>query len=84
MYQLDGRDLLFEWLARQSDSDRRLAMLDWLAGLASDPLERAQRVPGVLAPVYMTVAPVRPPVVVTFLLAEQFRTVKLIRISDLP
>lgn len=84
MYQLDGRDLLFEWLARQGDSNRRLAMLDWLAGLASDPLDHAQRVPGVLAPVYTAVAPVRPPVVVVFLLAEQFRTVKLIRIRDLP
>jgi hypothetical protein len=84
LYQIDGRDLLFDWLARQTDADRRLAMLDWLAGLASDPLGQAQRVPGVLAPVYMAVAPLRPPAVVTFLLAEQFRTLKLIRIRSLP
>jgi hypothetical protein len=78
VYQIAGRDLLFDWLERQTDSERRLQMLEWLAEFAADPLDRAQRVPGVLAPVYIAVAPLRPPVVVRFLLAEQFRTVRLL------
>ncbi len=84
MYQIDGRDVLYDWLSRQTDTERRLSMLEWLADLASNPLDRAHRVPGVLAPVYIAVVPTQPPAVVTFLLAEQFQTVKLIKIGKFP
>ena len=51
---------------------------------SAETLAGALRVPGVLAPVYITVvATTRPPVVITFLLADQFRTLRLIRIKDL-
>ncbi|MDP9389245.1 MAG: hypothetical protein M3Q48_15350 [Actinomycetota bacterium] len=84
MYQIDGREVLFEWLRRQGDPERRMAMLDWIVTFASNPLAGAQRVPGVRAPVFIAVVPLNPPVVVTFLHAEQFRTVRLIKITPLP
>ncbi|MGH9152897.1 MAG: hypothetical protein ACRD03_10975 [Acidimicrobiales bacterium] len=74
----------FEWLHRQGDPERRLALLDWLVTFAADPLVGAQRVPGILAPVFIAVVPLRPPVVVRFLCADQFRTVRIISIKALP
>ncbi len=59
-------------------------MLDWLAEFAQDPLKDAHRVPGIKAPVYLAVVPLRPPVVVKFLHANQFRTVRLIAFGPLP
>jgi hypothetical protein len=60
-------------------------MLDWLVGFAEDPLATAQRVPEILAPVYISVVPL-PGVsaVVRFLLAEQFHTVVIKKILPLP
>ncbi|MBV8160224.1 MAG: hypothetical protein JO265_04810 [Acidimicrobiia bacterium] len=81
MYQIDGRGLLFDWLAAEPDPDRRRLLLDALQALAENPLADAERVPGVRAPVYVTVLPLTPPVALTFLLAEQFRTIRLIRIG---
>ncbi len=81
MFQIDGRGVLFEWLARETDSQRRLSMLDWLVEFAKDPLEGAERVPSIAAPVFVTLVPLRPPVVVTFLYAFHFRTVKLLKIE---
>lgn len=76
--------MLFDWLAREGDTDRRLALLEWLTVLADDPLRHARRVPAIRAPVYIVFAPLRPtPVVVRFLLAEQYHTVKLIDIRPL-
>ena len=85
MYQIDGRDVVFAWLSREPNMEQRAAMLDRLAELAIDPLKAAQRVPGVLAPVYVAVLPLAAaPVVVRFLLAEQFQTVKILGIGPLP
>lgn len=84
MFQIDGRDVLFDWLSRESDSERRLTMLEWLAGWVADPLRSAHRVPGVRAPVYMVLVPLRPPVVIKFLYAEQFHALKLIEMGLLP
>ncbi len=84
MYQLDGRDLIFGWLERETDTRRRQAMLDWLARFAERPRTDAQRVPGLRAPVYVTVVPLDPPVVVRFLIAEEFRTIRLIELLPLP
>lgn len=84
MYQLEGRDLIFEWLEHETDSELRQGMLDWLALLADDPDSiEASRVPGVRAPVFLAVTPVRN-VTVTFLRADQFRVLKIIRFDTLP
>lgn len=83
MYQLDGREVIFGWLAAETDPAEREAMLDWLAAFCLDPLADATRVPGVRAPVYVVVTPVRGQVL-RFLLAEQFQTIKLIEFVPLP
>ncbi len=57
-------------------------MLDWLAEFADDPTASAMRVPGVAAPIYLVVTPVRR-TTLKFLLAEQFRAVKLIGFDSL-
>lgn len=58
-------------------------MLDWLAGLAQDPLAHGHRVPGVPAPLYLGIVPMRPPETVTFLHAEEYHVVKIIKIEPL-
>jgi len=83
VYQIDGRDLIFEWLAQETDQSQRQRMLDWLTIFADDPLANAHRVPGVRAPVYLVVTPIRR-VTLTFLHAEQFHTVKLLEWGTLP
>lgn len=57
MYQIEGREVLFDWLAWETDSDCRQAMLDWLVEFVEDPLADAQRVPGIRAPIYLVVTP---------------------------
>lgn len=84
MYQIDGRDVLFDWLSKQQDMDRRMLMLEWFVEFARDPVAKAYRLPGVKAPVYLAIVPTRPRSAVKFLLAEQFRTVKIISIDPLP
>jgi hypothetical protein len=56
MYQIVGKDVVYAWLEREPNADFRQAFLEWLANLAIDPInERASRVPGVLAPVYVQI-----------------------------
>lgn len=83
MYQIDGRDELFNWLERETDARRRQVMLDWLVEFAEDPTAGAQRIPGTRAPIFLVLPPVDG-VTLTFLLAEQFNTVKLLRFGTLP
>lgn len=83
-FQIEGREVIFGWLERTSDSNDRLIILDWLAALAHDPLDEAFRLPGVQAPIYLAVVPLRDPVTVKFLYAEQFRTLKVISVDPLP
>lgn len=83
MYQLDGRDILFDWLSKETDIALREAMLDWLSAFCRDPLEKAARVPAIRAPVYVVATPVRR-VALRFLLAEQFHTIKMIEFVELP
>lgn len=82
MYQIEGREVLFDWLRREQDANRRLMFLEWLIDVASDPWRVAHRIPAIAAPVCLRIAPVKPPAVVKLLIADQFRTVKLIDISD--
>lgn len=85
MFQIVGRDVLFDWLSREGDADRRLAMLEWLSTFTENPLDTAHRVPGVKAPVFIVVVPLRPrPVLIRFLYADQYHCVKLIDIGRLP
>ncbi len=84
MFQIAGREVLFEWMSKEGDRERRLAMLEWLAVFADHPLAGADRVPGVRAPVFIVIVPLRPtPALVRFLYAEQFRTVKIIDIRPM-
>jgi len=80
LYQLVGRDLLFDWLAQEPNPQRRQAVLDRLAALARRPTADAQRLPGVRAPVYIAVVATEPLVIIEFLVAEEFRTVRLLDI----
>ncbi len=85
VFQIVGRDVLFGWLGKESDPQRRLAMLEWLATFAEDPLATAHRVPGVRAPVFIVVVPLNPsPVLIRFLYADQYHCVKLIHFGPLP
>jgi hypothetical protein len=87
MYHIDGRAVLFDWLASESDPEHRTLMLEWLAGLVQEEDPGANpdvyRVPGITAPVYIAVTPVRN-VIVKFLLARRFFTIKLIEFDTLP
>ena len=83
MYQIDGRDQLFDWLSRETDQAKRQLMLDWLVGFASDPLDSAQRLPGVRAPIYIAKTFV-PRVLVVFLHAEMFKTVRILEFRRMP
>ena len=60
-------------------------MLEWLAEFATNPLDGAQRVPGILAPVYIRIIPLPGvPAVIRFLVADQFHTVVVKKIAPLP
>jgi hypothetical protein len=50
MFQIEGRDLLFAWLAKETDPERRLRMLEWMAAFSKDPLAGAERVSNIAAP----------------------------------
>lgn len=43
MFQIEGRDLLFAWLAKETDPERRVRMLEWMAEFSKDPLAGAER-----------------------------------------
>lgn len=83
MYRIDNEGLLLDWLAHESDPGERQRMLDWMATLADDPLAHAHRVPGIRAPVYLVVTPVRR-VTLTFLCAREYNVIKLIEWGSLP
>jgi len=57
VFQISRWDVMLDWLARESDSNRRELMLEWLTGWVYDPLHQAFRVPGIQAPVYLVVVP---------------------------
>jgi hypothetical protein len=84
MYQIDGRDVLFDWLSREPDPEQRLLMLEWVAGLASAPYSGSRRVPGIDAPVYIALVATRQITVARFLVAEQYKTIRLINFRPLP
>ena len=71
------------WLAREPDGARRQLMLDWFVELSANPKKVGQRLPQVRAPVYLAVTPVRP-VTLTYLVADEYRTIRLIRFGRLP
>ena len=83
MYQLANEQVLHEWLAHESDLNARLAMLDWLAIFAEDPVAHAIRVPGLRKPIYLVVTPVRN-VTLKFMLFEMLHGVHLIEFGELP
>lgn len=82
-YQLDGKSVIFEWLAHEPDMQRRLAVLDWLVEVSEHPFEAGQRLPGVRAPVLIGKVSTKPPVMVRYLIADQFHTVRIIKIAPL-
>jgi hypothetical protein len=85
VYQISGNDEIFRWIERETDSNRSLCMLEWLVEFAENPLESAQRVPGILAPVYVAIVPLPGnPAVIRFLLADQFNTILVKKIAALP
>jgi hypothetical protein len=83
LYRIENEDVLYRWLARHGDRDQRLAMLDWMVEVANDPKAAGTRLPGVRAPVYLAFTPVRPFTLV-YLVADEYRTVRLIKFGSMP
>jgi hypothetical protein len=86
VYQIEGKDVIFAWLEHEPNSDCAYLFLTWLANLAEDPLGGyPQRVPGVLGPVFIEVVPLGAKhIIVRFLVADQFHTVRILGIGPLP
>lgn len=82
-YQIENEEILFRWLAREPDGSRRLTMIDWFVELSENPKGVGQRLPQVKAPVYLARTPVWG-VTLTYLVADQYRTIRLIRFGQLP
>ena len=79
-YQLSGDQVLFDWLASEKSPEVRGVVLAWIAELADDPKAfEAPRVPGSRADVRATLIP-GTGVAATFLIAQEFRTVRLIEL----
>lgn len=78
-YQLTNEQVLYDWLGGETDSWAREQMLDWVTDLANDPwdIPDATHVPNTRAPVYQAMTFV-PNVVCVYLIADQFRAIKLI------
>lgn len=83
LFQIEGRDVLFDWLEHETDVAKKDVMLAFLADLAEDPLKNAYRVPGISAPVFLVVTPVNN-LTLKFLYAQQFKVLKLIEFEPLP
>lgn len=83
-YQLVDRSFVFEWLTSISDSEQQMCLLDWLVEFSADPLDNAQRLPGIKAPAYLVEVPLRPPVMLRFLLDPVNNALKLINRKPLP
>jgi len=90
VYQIAGKDLIFSWLEHEPNLECRELFLEWLADLARDPInDRATRLPGILAPVYVQIVPLgrRPGskyAVVRYLVSDQFNAVRVLAIGPLP
>jgi hypothetical protein len=90
VYQIAGKDVIFTWLEHEPNLECRESFLEWLAGLATDPItDRAIRLPGVLAPVYVEIVPLgrrrgAKHAVVRFLVSDQFHAVRILAIAPLP
>lgn len=82
MYQVEGDEVLRDWLASEADPGNREQMLAFIARLAEEPRSVGHRIPGERAPIYLAMTPVGR-TVVRFLLAEQFHVVRLIAFDDL-
>jgi hypothetical protein len=84
-YQFVDWQVVANWLSQQTDTNRELLMLEWLAGLAVDPIgQGAQRLPGYRALVYFAEVPLNPPIVVRFLVDHVNRAIRFINIRALP
>ncbi|MDQ3641378.1 MAG: hypothetical protein M3450_07925 [Actinomycetota bacterium] len=79
-FQLSGDEQVFAWLVAESNLERRERLLAWLPQLAADP--HGQATAPVRPNVFVALVPDLD-VVVTYLVAEQFRTVRLLRLEDL-
>lgn len=80
-YQFSRRQTIFDWLENERDPDRRAAFLADLKEVAAGPLRGTLPVPGKRLVFVRALA--RSRLSLTFLLAEQFKTVHIISIDDL-
>lgn len=83
MYRIENEQVLFDWLAAESDVAKRERMIEFMADLAERPVDIGIRVPGTRKPIYVAVAPVAG-WTVQYLVVEQFKVLKLARIERLP
>lgn len=83
MYRIENWDVLYNWLEEHGDRNQRQAMIDWMVELATAPKGAGSRLPGVRALVYLAFTPVRPYTLV-YLVADEYRTVRLIKFETLP
>lgn len=83
MYQLNGEERIEEWLSRCGNPAERLSMLEWLRRLATDPVAVASARRDHDRPVYVAEVP-DTTAFVSYLVAEQYRTVLILRVVDVP
>lgn len=79
-YQIVKGEMLIDWALAEDDDDTVDTMLTFLEDLAEDPYLDAQHIPG-KRHVYTRPTPA-PFVMVTYLVAEQFNAVELLRFTD--
>ncbi|MDZ7673739.1 MAG: hypothetical protein U5K30_01510 [Acidimicrobiales bacterium] len=76
MYQIEGKEVLFDWLEKQPDPTKREVMIEFMAKVAEKPTEVGVKVPDARKPIYVAFTPVNN-WIVRYLVVDQFHVVKL-------
>jgi hypothetical protein len=83
LYQIENKQVLFDWLERHGDMNQRQMMLDWFVDLATDPYRVGFRLPSYRSQMYLALTPVTGAVTLRYLVAEQFHSIRLIEFGRL-
>jgi len=84
VFQFSQWHVVEDWLSKETDSNRRELMLEWMITWAENPLDQAFRIPGVRGQMYLVVVPLPgEPAVIKFGYAGQFHTLVIVEIDTL-
>lgn len=81
-YQLEGTERVLEFLSGTADPELREFILGWIPNLTDPDTLESEQAPGSRAPVFVVFVP-GTTVMVTFLVAEEFRTVWILEVANL-